>query len=141
MMSRKIFGVLDPLPPCPQLGFIYSIKFTQPPFVCLLLSQPHPPPNKRPLWMVPNSNYDGGWKSFMPFMDGPLQVPSRHDDRLVRLTASFSTSFFDLRIFSSGRNIFKFILCSKLHLMEIAYQQLGSLIGYIWCSLASKTAK
>ena len=30
---RKIFGILDPLPPCSQSGLIYSTKFTQPPLL------------------------------------------------------------------------------------------------------------
>ena len=34
---RKILGFLDPLPPCPHLGLIYSTKFTQPPLLHLLL--------------------------------------------------------------------------------------------------------
>ena len=34
---RKNFGNLDPLPPCPHLGLIYSTKFTQPPLLHLLL--------------------------------------------------------------------------------------------------------
>ena len=34
---RKIFGILDPLPPCPHLGLIYSTKFTKPPLLHLLL--------------------------------------------------------------------------------------------------------
>ena len=34
---RKNFGILDPLPPCPHLGLIYSTKFMQPPLLHLLL--------------------------------------------------------------------------------------------------------
>ena len=34
---RKIFGILDPLPHCPHLGLMYSIKFMQPPLLHLLL--------------------------------------------------------------------------------------------------------
>ena len=30
---RKIFGILDPLPPCSQSGLIYKTKFTQPPLL------------------------------------------------------------------------------------------------------------
>ena len=37
---RKIFRILDPIPPCPQLGLIYSTKFTQPPLLHHLLGQP-----------------------------------------------------------------------------------------------------
>ena len=34
---RKIVGILDPPPPCPHLGLIYSTKFMQPPLLHLLL--------------------------------------------------------------------------------------------------------
>ena len=41
---RKILGFLDPLPPCPNFALTYSIEFTQPPLVRLLLAQPSLPP-------------------------------------------------------------------------------------------------
>ena len=34
---RKIVGILDPSPPCPHSGLIYSTKFMQPPLLHLLL--------------------------------------------------------------------------------------------------------
>ena len=41
---RKIFGFLDPLPPCLNFALTYSIEFTQPPIPHLLLAQPLLPP-------------------------------------------------------------------------------------------------
>ena len=41
---RKIFGILDPLPPpCPHFYQTYKSKSTQPPLLCLLLGYPPPP--------------------------------------------------------------------------------------------------
>ena len=49
---RLIFGIFNPLPPCPHSGQIFSTEFTQHPLLCLFLS--HLPPScGRPLWMVP----------------------------------------------------------------------------------------
>ena len=39
----KNFGFFDPLPPCPNFALAYSIEFTQPPLLHLLLAQPLSP--------------------------------------------------------------------------------------------------
>ena len=41
-MTSEVFGILDPLPPCPQIVLIYSTKSKQPPLLHLLLDQPPP---------------------------------------------------------------------------------------------------
>ena len=50
---RKFFGFLDPLPPCPNFALTYSIEFTQPPLLHLLLAQPPPPQGGRHMNIAP----------------------------------------------------------------------------------------
>ena len=45
MTSAKLFEELDPLPPCPHFGPIYSTKITQPPLLLQNLDNPTPSPS------------------------------------------------------------------------------------------------
>ena len=49
----KIFRIFVPLPPCLHWGLIYSIDFTQPPLLHLLLRYPLPPPSADVIWAYP----------------------------------------------------------------------------------------
>ena len=44
MMSTKFLHFFDPLPPCPHLDLIYTIKLMQPPLLHLLFHDHLPPP-------------------------------------------------------------------------------------------------
>merc|ERR1712020_186837 len=43
MTSAKFSGFWTPFPPCPNFSLTYSIEFTQPPLLHLLLAQPPSP--------------------------------------------------------------------------------------------------
>ena len=48
----KFFGYFDPLPPCPHLDLICSIKFTYPPLLRLLFHNPPPPMQTSYMWKL-----------------------------------------------------------------------------------------
>ena len=56
MTSAKFLGFLNPSPPCPHLGLIYSTKFI--PYYIFFWANPLPPPQcGRHIWMPPNGIY------------------------------------------------------------------------------------
>ena len=63
---RKILGFFDPLPPCPHLDLIYTIKFKQPPLLRTLFNDPPPPSDADVISGGPNPIINFPTKNSLP---------------------------------------------------------------------------